>query len=90
MLTAQTKTIERDWHCTSSSLGGPPTGLKNMANCQEWKGQRLDQKHVLRKLLIKNCFIQYDAKYFLNFSIKEMIRLDLFNVGNVKYMASLF
>ena len=26
---------------------------------------------------------------FLNFSVKEMIRLDLFNVGNVKYMASL-
>ncbi len=27
---------------------------------------------------------------FLNFSIKEMIRLDLFKVGNVKYIASLF
>ncbi len=71
-------------------MGGPPTDLKNMADRQEWNGQRFNKKTCKKAFIIKNCFTQYDAKYFLNFSIKEMIRLDLFNVGNVKYMASLF
>ncbi len=73
-------------------MGGPPTDLKNMADRQEWKGQRFNQKTCEKAVIIKTCFTQYDAKYFLNFSIKEMIRLDLFNVGNIKYiyMASLF
>ena len=40
-------------------------------------------------LVAENEQTLYDAKYFLNFSIKE-IGLDLFNVGNVKYMTSFF
>ncbi len=73
-------------------MGGPPTELKNMVGRQDWKGQRFNKKkHVYEKaFIIKNCFAQYDAKYFLNFSINEMIRLDLFNVGNVKYMQVCF
>ncbi len=61
-----------------------------MADHQEWKGQRFNKKTCKKAFIIKDCFTQYDAKCFLNFSIKEVIRLDLFNVGNVKYMASLF
>ena len=30
-------------------MGGPPTDLKNMADCQEWKGQRF-KKIYLRKI----------------------------------------
>ena len=39
--------------------------------------------------IIKKCFAQHDAKYFFNF-FKEMVRIDLFKMENVKYMASLF
>ncbi len=65
------------------------TDLKNVADRQECKGQRFNKKTCKKAFKIKNCFRQYDAKYFLNFSIKE-IGLDLFNVGNVKYMTSFF
>ena len=71
-------------------MGGPPTVLKNMVDRQECKGQRVNKTTCKKAFIIKNCFTQYDAKYFLKSTIKDMIRLDLFNVGNVKYMASLF
>ncbi len=29
-------------------MGGPPTDLKNMADCQEWKGQRF-KKNICKK-----------------------------------------
>ncbi len=71
-------------------MGGPPTDLKNMADRQEWKGQRFNKKTCKKAFIIKNCSKQYDAKYFLNISIKEMIRLHLFKVGNVKYIWQFF
>ena len=30
------------------SMGGPPTDLKNMADCHEWKGQRYKKIYVSR------------------------------------------
>ncbi len=74
--------------------GGPPTDLKNMANRQEWKGQSFinkktcDKAFFNKKIVSHNimCFFQ---SIFFNF-FKEMIRIDLFNMENVKYMASLF
>ena len=37
--------------------GGPPTDLKNMADCQEWKGQRFKKIYV-RKIT------QHEEKFF--------------------------
>ncbi len=48
-------------------MGGSPTDLKNMADCQEWKGQRFKKKDYTTR-----------RKVFLNFPLKEfMIRFDL-------------
>ncbi len=44
--------------------GGPPTDLKNMADRQEWKGQRLNKKMYKESFYNKNCSTQCDAKYF--------------------------
>ncbi len=63
--------------------GGSPADLKNMADRQEWKGQSLKQKTCKKAFIIKNCFTQYIFQVFF----KEMIRIDLFNMENVKYMA---
>ena len=45
---------------------------------QEWKRQRL-KKHVGK---LKNCFLQYDSTHFFQFLFEEMIRIDLFSMGN--------
>ncbi len=50
-------------------MGGPPTYLKNMADCQEWKGQRFKKIYV-RKIT------QHEEKFF-KLSFKGMIRFDL-------------
>ncbi len=63
---------------------------KNMEDQQEWKGQRLNKKTCKKAFMIKNCLTQYDAKYFFKVFFKEMIRIDLFDMENVTYMASLF
>ncbi len=52
-------------------MGGPPTDLKNTADRQEWKGQRLNKKTCEKAFIIKNCLTQYVARYFLNFSLKK-------------------
>ncbi len=47
------------------------TDLKNMADCQEWKGQRFKKIYV-RKIT------QHEEKFFqLSFTCKGMIRFDL-------------
>ena len=47
-------------------MGGPPTDLKNMADCQEWKGQ----KNICKK--------DYTTRRnFFKLSFKGMIRFDL-------------
>ena len=33
-------------NCDIGLKGGPPTDLKNMAGCQEWKGQRFKKIYV--------------------------------------------
>ncbi len=50
-------------------MGGPPTDLKNMADCQEWKGKRFKKIYV-RKIT------QHEEKFF-QLSFKGMIRFDL-------------
>ncbi len=73
-------------------MGGPPTDLKNMADRQDrldGKGKVFYKKICKKAFIIKNCFTQHDAKYFFNI-FKEMVRIDLFNAENLKYMASLF
>ena len=67
-------------------MGGPPTDLKNMADRPEWKGQSFFKKICKKAFIIKKCFTQHDAKYFFSF-FKEMVRIDLFNMENLKYMA---
>ena len=51
-------------------MGGPPTDLKNMADCQEWKGQRFKKIYVRKTS-------QHEEKFF-KLSFKGMIRFDLF------------
>ena len=58
-------------------MGGHLTDLINMADCQEWKGQRFKKKHV-RKL--KYCFTQYDGKLFSN--LVHLNDKNLFNMRN--------
>ena len=50
-------------------MGGPPTDLKNMADCQEWKGQRFKKIYVRKTT-------QHEEKFF-KLSFKGMIRFDL-------------
>ena len=50
--------------------GGPPTDLKNMADSQEWKGQRSQRFKKIRKIT------QHEEKFF-QLSLKGMIRFDL-------------
>ena len=50
-------------------IGGPPTDLKNMADCQEWKGQRFKKMYVRKTT-------QHEEK-FLQLFFKGMIRFDL-------------
>ncbi len=50
-------------------MGGPPTDLKNMADCQERKGQRLKKIYVRKTT-------QHEEKFF-KLSFKGMIRFDL-------------
>ena len=52
-----------DPHSSSGFKGGPPTDLKNMADCQEWKGQRFKKIYV-RKIT------QHEESFF-NFPLKE-------------------
>ena len=60
-----------------------------------WRTVTSGKGKVFKKILcknafiIKNCFTQHDAKYFFNF-FREIVRIDLFNMENVKYMTSLF
>ena len=50
-------------------MGGPPTDLKNMADCQEWKGQRFKKIYVRKTT-------EHEEKFF-KLSFKGMIRFDL-------------
>ena len=50
-------------------IGGPPADLKNMADCQEWKGQRLKKIYVRKTT-------QHEENFF-KLSFKGMIRFDL-------------
>ncbi len=50
-------------------IRGSPTDLKNMANCQEWKGQRFKKIYVRKTT-------QHEEKFF-KLSFKGMIRFDL-------------
>ncbi len=50
-------------------MGGPPTDLKNMADRQEWKGQRFKKIYVRKTT-------QHEEKFF-KLSFKGMIRFDL-------------
>ena len=61
-------------------MGGPLTDMVDQA---------FYKKTCKKALMIKNCFTQNDTKYFFDF-FKELIRIDLFNMENVKYIASLF
>ena len=50
-------------------MGGPPTDLKNMADCQEWKEQRFKKIYVRK--------ITQHEEMFFKLSFKGMIRFDL-------------
>ncbi len=50
-------------------MGGPPTDLKNMADRQQWKGQRFKKIYVRKTT-------QHEEKFF-KLSFKGMIRFDL-------------
>ena len=53
----------------SRSMGGHLTDLINMADCQEWKGQRFKKIYVRKTT-------QHEEKFF-KLSFKGMIRFDL-------------
>ena len=54
-------------------MGGPPTDLKNMADRQEWKGQRFNKKSCKKAFIVKNCFTQYDGKFFLTVYVFDFV-----------------
>ena len=53
-------------------MGGPSTDLKNMADRQEWKGQRNQR---FKKICVRK-ITQHEEKFFQP-SLKGMIRFDL-------------
>ena len=56
-------------------MGGPPTDLKNMADRQEWKGQRSQRFKIIHVRKIT----QHEEKFF-NFPLKEYDKI-LFKYG---------
>ncbi len=69
--------------------GGPPTDLKIWWTVRSERGKVFYQKICKKAFIIKKCFTQHHAKYFFN-SFKEIVRIDLFYMENVKYMAIKF
>ena len=57
-------------------MGGPPTDLKNMADCQEWKGQRFKKIYVRKTT-------QHEEKYtqFRVFPIFTSVDITIYQHG---------